>query len=93
MVYEISSLKLQDYKKWKTGFDELIPILKENGALCRRILRNIEDSNKVMVIIEWEDLKKANKLADDKEMMSKFLKLGILEVNINHFEEIENKKL
>jgi hypothetical protein len=93
MVYEISSLKVQEYDKWKTGFDELLSILKENDAKCRRIFRDLENPNKVMVIIEWKNLKKLNKLADDKEMMAKFQELGIVEVDIHHFEEIENKKL
>ena len=93
MVYEISLLKLQEYRKWKTGFDELISILKENGAKCRRIFQDLEDPNQVMVIIEWENMEKIKKLAEDKEMRSKFQKLGIVDVNIRHFEEIENKKL
>ena len=93
MVYEVSILKIQEYENWKTGFDELKPILKENSAKCRRIFRDIEDLNNVMVIIEWENMEKANKLANNKEIMDKFQKLGILEVNIHHFEEIENKKL
>jgi len=93
MFYEISALKVQDYEKWKTGFDELKSILKENGAKCRRIFRDLYDPKKVMVIIEWENQEKAKKLAEDKEMMAKFLKLGIVEVDIRHFEEIENKKL
>ncbi|MGZ7096709.1 MAG: hypothetical protein ACXVHU_09590 [Methanobacterium sp.] len=93
MFYEVSALKVQEYEKWKTGFDELTSILKENGAKCRRVFRDLEDPNKVMVIIEWENQEKAKKLADDKEMRAKFLKLGIVEVDIRHFEEIENKKL
>ena len=93
MVYEISALKVQEYEKWKTGFDEITSIIKKNGAKCRRIFRDIEDPNRVMVIIEWENLKKLKKLANDKEIMAKFQKLGILEVDIRHFEEIENKRL
>ncbi len=93
MVYEVSVLKVQDYEKWKTGFDEIKPILKENSAKCRRIFRDIKDPHKVMVIIDWENFEKANKLAEDKEMLSKFQNLGILEVDIHHFEEIENNKL
>ena len=93
MVYEVSNLKVKDYEKWKTGFNEIISIIKDNGAKCRRIFRDQEDPNKVMVIIEWENLEKANKLTQDKEIMNKFQNLGILEVNIRHFEEIENKKL
>jgi hypothetical protein len=93
MYYEISALKVQDYDTWKKGFDELLPILKESGASCRRIFRDLEDPNGVMVLIKWENMEKAKKLADNKEMMAKFLKLGIKEVAIHHFEEIENKKL
>ena len=93
MFHEISALKVQDYEKWKTGFDELLSTLKENGAKCRRIFRDLEDPNKVMVIVKWENPEKAKKLAENKEMLAKFLKLGILEVDIYHFEEIENKKL
>jgi hypothetical protein len=93
MFHEISALKVQDYEKWKKGFDELLPILKESGAKCRRVFRDLEDPNKVMVIIKWENMEKAKKLADSKEMMAKFLKLGIKEVDIHHFEEIENRKL
>jgi heme-degrading monooxygenase HmoA len=93
MFYEVSALRVQDYEKWKRGFDGLVSILKENGAKCRRIFRDLEDPDKVMVIVEWENPEKAKKLANDKEMMAKFLKLGILELDIHHFEEIENKKL
>ncbi len=93
MFYEISSIKVQDYEKWKKGFDELSNILMENGAKCRRIFRDLNDPNKVMIIIIWENFEKADKLANNKEIGAKFLKLGIKEVNIHHFEEIENKKL
>ena len=92
MFYEISTLKVQDYERWKTGFDGIKSILKENGAKSRRIFRELEDPNKVIVIIKWDDLEKAKKLADDDEMRAKFLKLGIIEVDIHHFEEIENNK-
>ena len=92
MFYEISSLELQDYEKWKTGFDELMPVLKDNGARCRRIFRDLKDPNYVKVIVVWENLDQANKLAENKEMLSKFQKLGILKVDIHRLEEIENKK-
>lgn len=93
MFYEISVLKLQGYEKWKKGFDELLPMLKESGAKSRRIFRDLEDHNKVLVIIKWENMEKAKELADNKEIMAKFLKLGIKEVDIHHFEEIENRKI
>ena len=93
MFYEISNLKVQDYEKWKTGFDGLKSILKDNGAKCRRIFRDIEDPNRVMVIIEWENPEEAKKLAENNEMLAKFQELGIVEVNIRHFNEIEHNKL
>jgi len=93
MLFEISALKVQEYDKWKTGFDGLKSILKENGAICRRIFRDIEDPNKVMIIIVWENLESLNKLAKEKALLAEFQKLGILEVDIHHFKEIENKKL
>jgi hypothetical protein len=53
MVYEITTVKVEDYKKWKRVlFDELAPILKENGAKCRRLFRDLNDPNTAFIIIE-----------------------------------------
>ncbi|MGZ7096398.1 MAG: antibiotic biosynthesis monooxygenase family protein [Methanobacterium sp.] len=94
MVYEITEVKMQDYEKWKTGlFDKIFPILKSNGAKCRRLFRDVDNPNKVIILIEWDNLENAKRLAADKDLRTRFQKGGIIDIDIRHFEEIENKKL
>jgi hypothetical protein len=58
MVYAVFIRKVQDYNKWQPTLVEDISILKDNGAKNVRVLRGSDNPNRLIVLMEWENLER-----------------------------------
>jgi heme-degrading monooxygenase HmoA len=54
------------------------PILKDNGTKNVRILRGSDDPNRLIVIMEWENMKKAKDLVKSEFMRERFQAGGVI---------------
>ncbi len=75
MAYLMFRGKVKDYEKWKPVFDELRPKRKEYGNKGGYLYRNADDTNEVVVLMEWESVEKARKWAYS-EHVTRALEIG-----------------
>jgi len=68
MPYLMSRGKVGDYSKWKSVFDERGPIRKAAGSNGGRVFRNADNPNELVILLEWDDLKKAREYAQSEDL-------------------------
>lgn len=94
MVYAVFIGKVQDYDKWQPTLVEDTPILKDNGAKNVRILRGSDDPNRLIVIMEWENMKKAKDLVKSEFLRERFQAGGVIgKPDIYFVEETLNQQI
>lgn len=58
-AFIITRLQVEDYDTWRSMFDQDKPRAREK-ATTQRVLRSVDDPNKVFVFLEFESLEDAN---------------------------------
>jgi len=71
--------KVKDYAKWKPVFDEHAATRKANGSKGAHLFRNSENPNEVLILFEWDDLKRARQFAQSEDLRKTMEKAGVLD--------------
>ena len=79
MAYILVRHKVQDYAKWKPGFDEHATTREANGSKGGLVFRNADDPNEVLVLLEWDDLEKARQFAQSSDLREKMQEVGVVD--------------
>lgn len=91
MVFSVFVGRVEDYDKWQPTLIEDSSIIKDNSGKSVRVLRGSEDSNRVIVIIEFEDMEKAKVLVESDFLKERFKAGGIIGTPEIYFvDEITN---
>src|SRR5215211_7845845 len=69
MPYVLVRHKVEDYERWKPGFEEHGATRKESGSKGVRLFRNADDPNETVIITEWDDLEKARQFAQSDDFL------------------------
>ena len=56
MPYIFVRQKIQDYTKWKAGFDGDTQTRQAGGAVGAQVFRDAEDPNVVSILVEMKDM-------------------------------------
>jgi len=92
MPYLIIRHKVKDYAKWKPAYDEHGATRKANGSKGAHLFRNANDPNELVILFEWDDLKKARQFAQSQDLREKMQQAGVVGTpDIFFLEEIERK--
>ena len=60
MVYIQVRHRVEDYAKWREGYDQHAPARQAGGATGDEyILRNVDDPNEFTILLGWSNLEKA----------------------------------
>jgi quinol monooxygenase YgiN len=60
MVYIHIQHRVEDYARWREGYDNHAPARQAGGAVGEaHVMRNVEDSNEITILLGWSDLQKA----------------------------------
>src|SRR5215208_4517756 len=59
MPYLLVRHKVEDYERWKPGFEEHGATRKESGSKGVRLFRSADDPNETVILLEWDDLENA----------------------------------
>ena len=90
MPYLLIRHKVEDYARWKLGFDEHGATRKANGSKGGYLLRNADDPNEVLIFFEWDDLEKARQFAQSEELRETMQQFGVLDrPDLYFLEEVE----
>lgn len=77
MAYMLVRDSVQDYEAWKSVFDSAGDLRSRNGEQSYQILRQENDSNKLVALFEWDSLDNARKYAASPELKQAMERAGV----------------
>ena len=78
MVHLHVQHKVEDYGKWKAVFDAQAPARKAAGGTgTEYILRNADNPNELVVVLEWDNLDNARQFSQSPELKEAMQNAGV----------------
>ncbi|WP_292466547.1 hypothetical protein [Methanolobus sp.] len=78
MVYVLIKHRVEDFSKWKQGFDENGSTRKANGSKGGMVFRTSEDPNSLAILFEWDSIENARKFTESAELKKKMGEVGVI---------------
>jgi len=79
MVYINLRMNLEDYGKWRAGFDANDANRRAGGSTgVYQIYRDVDNPNTVSVILEWQDAAKAQAFLNDPMLKQVMQAAGVI---------------
>ncbi len=90
MPYILVRHKVEDYNKWHPMYTEHESTRKAVGSKGTRLFRNASDPNELIILLEWDDLQKAQQFACSPDLREVMERAGVADQPDLYFlEEIE----
>jgi heme-degrading monooxygenase HmoA len=79
MPYVLAVNKVEDFDKWKSAFGgtEGAAMRKAAGEKAHQIFRSVDDPNRIVVLIEWENLDNVRKYYQSDKFREAQPKAGV----------------
>jgi heme-degrading monooxygenase HmoA len=78
MLYIYVRHNVEDYSKWKEGFDKHAAARQAGGATDEAyVMRNVDDPNEITAILGWSDLEKARAFTQSASLKEAMQKAGV----------------
>jgi heme-degrading monooxygenase HmoA len=78
MTYIYVRHNVEDYAKWREGFDTHAAARQAGGATDEAyIMRNVDDPNEITVVLGWSDLEKARAFTQSASLKEAMEKAGV----------------
>jgi heme-degrading monooxygenase HmoA len=92
MPYILVQHSVEDYARWKAGFDGNGASREAGGSKGAIVFRSAEDPNQVTVLLEWEDLDKARAFASSDELREAMQHAGVTgPPSVSFLEEMDRQ--
>ena len=91
MPYLLVRHKVEDYERWKPGFDEHGTTREASGGKGGYLFRNVEDPNETVILLEWDDLENARRFAQSEDLRETMQRVGVVDhPDIYFLEKVED---
>ena len=81
MIYLYVGQTIEDYARWKEGFDTHLSARQAGGATGdSMVLRNVDDPHELIVILGWHDLHQARTFSQSVSLQLALQKMGVVDV-------------
>jgi quinol monooxygenase YgiN len=78
MVYIHIRHRVEDYARWREGYDNHAPARQAGGAMGEaQVMRNIEDPNEIIVLLGWSNLQNARAFIQSVSLKEAMQKAGV----------------
>jgi quinol monooxygenase YgiN len=78
MVYVHVRHHVEDYSRWREGFDNHASVRRASGATEETyVMRSVDDPNALTVIMGWTDLEKAKAFTQSANLKAAMEKAGV----------------
>lgn len=77
MAYMFVRHSVQDYKAWKSIFDEFADLRRSSGEKSYQILSHDGDANSLVALFEWDSLDNARAYAASPELRAGMERAGV----------------
>ena len=92
MTYMVVRHKVEEYAAWKSVFDEHAATRKAMGGKGYLLLRNADNTNELLILLELDDLNKAREFAGSQDLRETMARAGVAdEPDIYFCETLEHK--
>jgi heme-degrading monooxygenase HmoA len=78
MPYLLVRHTVADYDKWEPFFDEHGTMRKASGSKGARVFRNRDNPNDLVILLEWDDLAKAQEFAQSDDLRQVMQRAGVV---------------
>ncbi len=79
MIYLYFRQIVEDYARWKEGFDNHVAARQAGGATGETyVMRNVDDPNDITVVLGWSDLAKAIAFTRSISLQEAIQKAGVI---------------
>jgi hypothetical protein len=85
MNYVLVRHKVADFSKWKPVYDAHLPARQAAGGTELYLLRNIDNPNEVIVLLEIEDLQKAREFVASDDLRERMQESGVIDKPDTYF--------
>jgi heme-degrading monooxygenase HmoA len=91
MPYLLVRHKVEDYERWKPVFDHDHGATREHrGSKGGWILRNADDPDELVILLEWDSVENARRFADADELQDTMRRAGVADQpDVYFLEEVE----
>ena len=78
MVYIYVRQSVEDYAKWREGYDNHAAARQAGGGTDEAyVMRNVDDPNEITAILGWSDLEKARAFTQSASLKEAMQKAGV----------------
>jgi len=89
MPYLLVRNKVEDYEQWKPVFDHGAT-RKRSGSKGGWILRNADDPNELVILLQWDSLENAQRFANADDLRDAMQRAGVTDQpDVYFLEEVE----
>ncbi len=89
MKYVLIIHEVDDFSKWKAGFDKASSLRKEAGEIEYQILQYAENENQVLHYSKWQSHEKAKLFFESEEVREIRKKLGVKAPTFIYLNQME----
>ena len=72
--------KVEDYNRWKDGYDASIEQRKASGEISFQVFRNVDDPNTVTVLSVQESAEKVPAFMDSPDLQARIKAAGVTQM-------------
>ena len=87
MPYIILRHKVDDYETWRPFYDEHGATRGPAGCQRTHVFRNSDDSNEILIVLEWDSLENARKFAASDDLRETMQRAGVVDQPDIYFVE------
>lgn len=78
MAIVLARLKVADYDKWRTVYDEHASMRQSSGCTGTHVFRNASDPNEVTLNLQWDTIENAQKFFTSDELRQAMQRAGVI---------------
>lgn len=90
MNYVLIIHEVENYPAWKAIFDKASAIRKEAGEISYQVLKQKEDSNKIVHFSVWTSVEDAKNFFESEKLVQIRKKAGVKSPHFIYLEELES---
>lgn len=91
MAFLVARHKVKDYDKWMDGFELDEPNRWASGSKGGLVLRNVDDPEEVVVVLEWDSAKALREFTSSQDLKSRMKKFGVIDEPDMYVVDVEER--
>ena len=77
MPYVLIRHKVEDYAKWRPGYNEHGSTRKAGGCMGTHVFRNAENPSEIVILLEWDEMENARQFIQSADLREEMKRHGL----------------